>query len=327
MKSHELVRSRRRADSRASVPVLLAALALLFGSACERIVPSGEELVIADGQTVFGSSGNDPRVAQPAVLVQPQGRLIVRDATLIGGTLLLQTVPAGSSRVAPAGILSLGGQVRVTSGAVVTGGLASVDGSVDATLASGSGIEAQGGSVSIEAGATVVGGDLGRPDTEMPVTLGGSGVRILNGTLSVSGGRIQGGIDFFSDAAPSIEAFGSIVRVQGGEIDLLQASSSTTRIVGGLVRRLAPSGGCTEIRGGATSSLSPSDGAVTRIFGSGFNAPLGEVNLSGLGFPPVLRGTLESGEPLDLSLPFALGLPGAAFPRVILQAAGEPGCP
>src|SRR5262245_32951306 len=102
---------------------ILIGIVLASGPACERTVLSGQTLKLSDQELVIASGGNAQQAPVPAVLVQPEAALVVVDAQLTGGGIVVERVDQQRYGKSGAGISVDSGAARVTAGRVQGGNI------------------------------------------------------------------------------------------------------------------------------------------------------------------------------------------------------------
>lgn len=288
---------------------VVLACAVIGGAGCDLVARTGETLVLANRGSVFGSGGDAQTAPLPAVNVQPGGNVVVQDADLFGGGILVQQVGQQAFDFAGAGIRSVSGTVRVQQG-LVSGGPVVIqvqdlafDSAEAGIRAVGSSVEVVGGMV--QGGAVVSQIGLVSMDAAPAVITQG-------GTLRVSGGTLNPGALVpalpNSDINFSILTFGTQVEVLGGSFGGgLGLLDGRARVLGGTFPFVfvdtAIGGGCVELRGGQINEFTGRFPGITAINGGRLI-----VAGTGLSLTPIvsdvgqsqLTGTLESGQPVNV---------------------------
>jgi hypothetical protein len=300
----------------------LVVCALVGGAACDLIAEAGQTLTLANQTTVLGSVGNAQTPPRPAVDVRPGGTVVVQDATLLGGGVLVQQAGQQSFGAAGPGISAPDGNgtIRVQQG-LVSGGpvIVRVAGeafddpapgiqTLDATLEIGGGT-LRGGALVSEVGPLADG--LPAPAL---LTQGGT-VRMLGGSLGA--GSLPAEI---AGDGPSMVALESQLEIVGGSYgDEVLSADGRARILGGTFESLhlvsSSPDGCSELRGGQMGELVVVGGRVI-VAGTALElAPTRQIGVS------ILTGTLENGQAVNAEVVLDEGA------AVQLVAAGSPGCP
>jgi hypothetical protein len=301
----------------------LLACAVIGGAGCDLIVETGQTLVLADRGAAFGTGGNAQTAPLPAVRVQPGATLVVQDADVLGGGIVVQQTDQPSFGSAGAGIASTAGNgtVRVLQG-LVSGGSVLVQAPKDPLDEPAPGIVAVGSSVEI-AGGTIRGGSIVSQVGPTPGKRPAPAMVVIGGTVRVTGGTfVPGMLDSPNPLAArlSLLAIGSQLEIRGGVFnDAFGAIDGRTRVFGGIFESLAfmsstPSG-CSELRGGLLSALGVDRG---RVIVAGTGLSLTPMQPSGTS---LLTGTLENGQSVSARV---VQRNGAV---VQLVSPGSPGCP
>ena len=281
----------------------LVLLGLGFGTACGRIVGSGETLTLSMGETVMGAQGADEMAAEAAVRIDPGGTLRLVAADLRGGDSVVSKITTPSPGP---GVLGLGAEVDVSGGTI------------------------RGGSVIFTNGPQ---GSL----------RGATGVKLAAGWLSVSGGQIRGGAaPPQGTPGNGVVALASRLTISGGDLDSVGLSQSRAFVLGGrlgalvlspifvfdffnplLIDPIAPPSpsaeSCVELRGGQVHGPIVLNEGSLFVVGSSFSLPFGEVPAADPGAPGEIRltGILETGDAIDVSIRRDAG-------RLILLDSGPP---
>jgi hypothetical protein len=269
----------------------VAGLAGLGVTGCDLVAVDGQTLVLGNRGTVYGSGGNAQQAPLPAVRVLPGGAVIVEDADLLGGGIVVESADPPVYGLAGAGIAAEGlldrarpaPQVRVLNGRVqggpvVLGALVNLfDAPSPAIDASAADIEIAGGLIRGGAIVSLVPGDAFPAGSSAPA------VFALESTLRITGGTFESGAVIPLDPAgdpgpnPTFVAIDSDVEIRAGEFnDGILINGGSARIFGGRGRLLglasATPDGCSELHGGSFDLLVVLDGRVL-AFGTGL-APL-----------------------------------------------------
>lgn len=311
-----------RIFARLAVLILTASLT---GLGCDLEAGAGQTVMAGDGGSVFGSGGNAQRAPLPAVRLRPGGTLVVEDAKLSGGGIVVERIDQPRYGVAGPAVLSAGGTVRFRKGMLSGGPIllqvprmgADIDAPAPAIDARFSQIEISGGSIAGGGVFSSLPGSVvdGPPGSALRATR--SVIRVTDGVFSLGALNPQNPAPTPSDAV--FKAMRSNTEIRGGEFRQdLEFTDGITRIFGGRGGRLTFSNAfdesCSELHGGRFESVSISGGRLI-VFGT-------QLSLSPL-LPPTssLTGTLEDGTvaPATVST--------NANARVELVPPGSPGCP
>lgn len=330
--------------------VLLCALSVFFGAACDLEVPAGQVTLLANGGSVVA-------VQTPnGVRVRPGGALVVQDASVFGRGVRVEASDAVPD-VLGAAVLSEGGSVRLIQGTLTGGNLLAVADDPatppnppsfpmefprrrifpPALMASDSVIE-------IEGGALVSGGLF-----DPALTLRDAGIApgpaliAARSDLTIRAGDFRMGPAAFqvipavvlSAQASNVDllggTFGGIVNLAGSQSRIAGAELSGLRL-GPLAPAIARPG-CTEFHDGSLGQVSIASPDETLIlFGTSFNHPLGRVPITSVSTPgfigaspatpsAVVIGALSNGRAFQVNV-FASTLDA----KVVLAAPGSAGC-
>ena len=300
----------------------LIACALVGAVGCDLIAEAGRVLVLGNRGTVFGSGGNAQNAPLPAVRVQPGGGVVVQDADVFGGGIVVQQAGQQSFGTAGAGISAVdgNGMVRVQQG-LVAGGPVLVQVQEDAFDEAAPGIQATDSAIEIS-GGTVRGGGIVSQVGPLTEGLPAPAVLAQGGTLRMTGGTLMAGGVAPESAGddPSVIALESQLEVLGGSFgDEVLSADGRARILAGTFESLqlvsSTPEGCSELRGGQVSELAVVGGRLI-VAGTGLGlAPTSDPTVSRL------TGTLESGQAVNAEVVVDEG--GV----VQLVAPGSPGCP
>lgn len=303
-------------------PYALIFCAVIGGAGCDLIAEAGKVLTLGGRGSVFGSGGNAQNAPLPAVRVEPGGTVVVQDADVFGGGVVVQQPGQPSSGAAGAGISSDAGNgtIRVQQG-LVSGGPVVVQVAGDVADQPAPGIQATDSSIDI-AGGTIRGGGVVSQVGPLADGLPAPAVLAQGGTLRMTGGTLTaGGLAPQSDGDdPSVIAMDAQVEVVGGSFsDELLAADGRARILGGTVESLqlvsSTPDGCRELRGGQVGEIVVVGGRLI-VAGTGLAlAPTAQPGVS------KLTGTLEGGQAVNADVVLDEGA------VVQLVPAGSPGCP
>jgi hypothetical protein len=319
-------------SKRVCAAALFALFAPFVAAGCDLVAMDGQTLVASGRGSVYGSGGNALQPPVSAVRVMPGGTLIVQDADMYGGGILVESVDQPLYGVAASGILADASldpgrpapRVRVVNG-LVQGGSVVLQVPVNSYDAPGAALDVFGADLEISGGLMRGGGLVSTVpgDTLLP-DLAGAALFAQDSAIRVTGGTFELGtvspLDPTAGVAtsPTFIALDSDVEIRAGEFNegiLLEDGSA--RIFGGRARMLVLTSptqqGCSELRGGSFALLGVVDTEV-RVFGT-------ELALSANGATSRLLGRLEDGSPLRMDvLQIGSG-------RVTLVSPGSPGCP
>jgi hypothetical protein len=316
--------------------------ALLGGAGCDLVAKAGETLELANGGTTFGTGGNAQTRPGRAVTVEDGGTVVVKDATVLGGGILVQQVDQQRFTRAGAGIFSAGGgTIRVEQGVVAGGGVALQVALPEATFDEPApGIEATDSSIEVM-GGTVRGGALvsevgpfPRPPVNMAPRVPGPAIVSMRGTLNLRGGSFMpGAMDPVDPLIPPVAVItvGSQLNILGGSFrGAISTQNSQTRIRAGTFDVLLVIGGCAEIRGGQINELDVLGnragiallGGRVVVAGSGLTLTPITPSDPALGLSR-LTGTLENGQPVNVRVTNS-PLFGGVVQLVAPRAAGCP---
>jgi hypothetical protein len=305
--------------------ILLAVLSLA-SSACDLVAVSGQTFRFGNRGTITGTAGNAQRAPLPAVRVQPGGGVVVEDADVLGGGILIQNIRQPSfGPVAAAGISANGGMVRVEKG-LVRGGDLVLNVPLITIGLPGAAIDAHSSVVEIT-GGTIAGGAIVSPLGPSPSQFTGRALEAINSKVTITGGTFLVGTVSPEPPFP-MQQFASVslvlgeAEIRGGSFgDEVSFFGGRARIFGGTAIQLrfgtpanAPQG-CFEIHGGSYRSLLYGSEQVL-VFGTGLalsSPPIGNRRL--------LTGTLEDGSPIHAFVNSDIGF------EPLLLAPGSPGCP
>jgi hypothetical protein len=295
--------------------LLICALSVIFGSACELVVTDGQTATLGAADAVFA-------VLTPnAVRVQPGGTLVVEGADVVGRGVRVEALDAVPPDVLGPAVVSEGGFVRVRRGTLSGGNLLVVanDPATPPNPPQGSPIDlllsprplpsalvATDSVVEIEGGTLVSGSQPGPTGAERFFTL--PALSLTRGELAIRGGEFLRGEEalsfFLIPPRVVVSALQARVAISGGSFDgWVRLAGSQSRISGGQVGRLVlgpalpqPSGpGCTEIQGGGIATvliISPDETLL--ILGTGFNQPLGLVPITAVSPPDFPEGNPDT---------------------------------
>lgn len=301
-----------------------ALIACAIGAvACDLVAEPGQLLVLGDRGAAFGSGGNAQTAPLPAVRVQPGGALIVQDADVFGGGILVEQQGQQRFQSAGAGIFSGANSAILIQQGLVAGGPVVLRVPETALDNTGPGVRAVGSAVEVS-GGTIRGGALVSEVGTLPPSLPAAAIEIDGGTLRVTGGTFMAGArvppDPILDSLRfSVRAQGSVLEIRGGTFsDGFGTIDSRTRIFGGafefLVIQSSTPSGCSELRGGLLSGLGVDRGRVI-VAGTGLSLAPADPGASRL------TGTLENGQPVNARVVQRNG------GIVQLVSSGAPGCP
>lgn len=330
-------------------PYALVLCAILGGAGCDLVVKMGETLELANAGTVLGTGGNAQTRPGRAVTVEAGARVVVKDASVFGGGLLVEQVGQQRFVRAGAGIFSAGGggTIRVEQGLVSGGGVilrvslpeATFDEPAPGIEATDSRIEVTGGTV--RGGALVSqAGPFPRPPVNTAPRVPAPAIVNMGGTLTVTGGSFLPGVmDPAELLLPpiSVIATGAQAEIFGGTFSgAFVANNGRTRIRGGTLDVLAVGGGCAEVRGGQLNQIQfLGSRAGIALFGGARLIVAG----TGLALTPVdpavdpaapaaglsqLTGTLENGQPINIRVSQPAVFGGGVIQLVAPRAAGCP---
>lgn len=312
----------KRCVSKPYKPYVLIACAVVAGAACDLTARTGQTLVLGNRGSVFGSGGNAQSAPLPAVTVQSGATVLVQDADVFGGGIVVSQAGQQLFGEAGPGIVSDdNGTIRVQQG-LVAGGPIVLQLPVDVFDDPAAGIDTVNSTVEIT-GGTVRGGGIVSQTGTTPDALPGIGVSVLNGTLRVTGGTIMAGPLIPPPAAEgvalSVFAVNTQSEILGGTFtDSVGVLDGRARIRGGsfniLVFQNTSAASCSEIRGGTFRIVAVQMGRVI-VAGTGLTlVPLTpEISM--------LSGTLESGQAINT---LVLQDSGGVFQLV---SSGATGCP
>jgi Tol biopolymer transport system component len=307
----------------AARPLILATVALITSTACDLVAEAGQMLVLGNRGTAFGSGGNSQRAPLPTVRVRPGGALIVEDADLFGGGIVVERADQPRYGSAGAGISLTRGFVRVQEG-LVRGGPILVMVPADAFDNPAPAIDASSATIEISGGSIIGGGIASTVADRFAPALTAPALEAFDSRIRVTGGTFVAGTPSPRDPAagaaggPSFVAVDSDVVIRAGEFgEGIGIADGSARIFGGRGSSLSflnslPQS-CSEIHGGQFQTLLIGAGRVL-VFGS-------RLALAPGANPSVLTGTLEDGTPANLAV---LQLDAG---RVQLVPPGAPGCP
>ncbi len=287
----------------------LLVCAVIGGIGCDLVVRTGETVVLGNRGSVFGTGGNSQAAPRAAVTAQAGSTVVVQDADVFGGGIVVEQVGQPAFQFAGAGIQATGGTVRVQQG-LVAGGPVVIRVQDDAFDSAQAGISATASTVEIT-GGTVRGGAVVSQAGQVLMDAA-PGIFVQGGSLRVTGGTVNPGAVLppfpDSDINFSILGFGAQVEVLGGTFGGgLGMFDGRARVRGGVFpfvfQDTATGGGCTEVRGGQINEF------VGRFPGlAALNGGRLIVAGTGLTLTPIdseigqnrLTGTLENGQGVNV---------------------------
>jgi hypothetical protein len=299
---------------------------ILAGSGCDLISMPGQTLTLGNRGSVFGSGGNADQAPLPAVRVQPTGTVVVQDADLFGGGIVVSRTDQTQYGIAGQGIISDSGSVRVQAG-LVQGGPIVLQTPVDVFDDPAPAIDATASSIDISGGRVVGGSIVSTVGQGLEASIPASGLEATSSNVRITGGTFAAGVlnpapetDPLLGLNPSVLAVSSNLEIRGGDFTGgIALADSTARIFGGRASAVTflslGTSACSEIRGGQFSVFGISGG---RIIVAGTDLALRN-NLAAGALQ--ITGTLESGEPINT---FVVQIDGG---QVQLVPPGAPGCP